>query len=280
LAINFEGDIRSQALMAMAGARRRIGFDSGGGGALLTSRATFDPRRHVTANAARLVATAFGVDADALERECMKEPRGESSPLVLDDETRTRATRLLEGRQSPFIGVHVSGGREIKQWPPWRFAEVALELVNETNGTIVLTGVSSDRAMIDAVAARLPSARVVDVAVALDLPVLAALLERLDVVITGDTGPMHLAEAVGTPVVAVFGPSDPRRYGPRLASSRTVRIDLPCSPCNRIRRPPERCVGHTPDCLDGVGVGVVAAAAREVLTIARASRVSERTPRA
>ena len=60
---------------------------------------------------------------------------------------------------------------------------------------------------------------------------------------------MHLAVAVGTPVVAVFGPSDPARYAPRGPLDRVVRVDLPCSPCNRIRLPPARCVGHTPDCL-------------------------------
>jgi ADP-heptose:LPS heptosyltransferase len=67
--------------------------------------------------------------------------------------------------------------------------------------------------------------------------------------LTGDTGPMHLAAAVGTPIVAVFGPSDPRRYAPRGPHDRVVRVDLPCAPCNRIRLPPARCTGRTPDCL-------------------------------
>jgi ADP-heptose:LPS heptosyltransferase len=76
---------------------------------------------------------------------------------------------------------------------------------------------------------------------------------------------MHLAHAVGTPIVAVFGPSDPARYAPRGIRDRVVRIDLPCSPCNRIRLPPARCVGHTPDCLSRVGAASVLAAIDEVL---------------
>ena len=76
---------------------------------------------------------------------------------------------------------------------------------------------------------------------------------------------MHLANAVGTPIVAVFGPSDPRRYAPRGVRDTVVRIDLPCSPCNRIRRPPARCVGHTPDCLAGIEVAQVLAAIDETL---------------
>ena len=74
----------------------------------------------------------------------------------------------------------------------------------------------------------------------------------LDVLITGDTGPMHLAAAMGTPIVALFGPSHPDRYGPLPAPPPSLRIDLPCSPCGQVRLPPERCRGHVPDCLDGI----------------------------
>ena len=63
-----------------------------------------------------------------------------------------------------------------------------------------------------------------------DLVVLAAVLERLSLFITGDTGPMHLAAAVGTPVLAIFGPSLPTRYAPLSPRSRIVRIDIHCSP--------------------------------------------------
>jgi ADP-heptose:LPS heptosyltransferase len=76
---------------------------------------------------------------------------------------------------------------------------------------------------------------------------------------------MHLAAAVGTPVVAVFGPSDPTRYVPSDPDHRIVRIDLPCSPCNRIRLPPARCVGHTPDCLEGIDADRVYRAALDAI---------------
>jgi ADP-heptose:LPS heptosyltransferase len=106
---------------------------------------------------------------------------------------------------------------------------------------------------------------VIDGTTADGLLVSAALMARLDVLLTGDTGPMHLAAAVGTPVVAVFGPSDPVRYATSGTFDRVVRIDLPCSPCNRIRRPPERCVGHTPDCLAGIHADTVVDAVFAVL---------------
>lgn len=137
--------------------------------------------------------------------------------------------------------------------------------------TIVLTGLAEDRALVDQVKEELgPDARVIDLAGAIDLVSLAALLQRLAVLVTGDTGPMHLAAAVGTPVVAVFGPSDPARYAPLSPLARIIRVDLPCSPCNRIRRPPARCVGHVPDCLAGVSTTRVHEAALELLDTARA----------
>ena len=111
----------------------------------------------------------------------------------------------------------------------------------------------------------LPAASVIDASGDLDLLELAALLQQLDLFITGDTGPMHLAATVGTPVVAVFGPSAPHRYAPTGPADRIVRVDLPCSPCNRIRQPPARCVGHTPDCLVAVSSEAVITAALAVL---------------
>jgi ADP-heptose:LPS heptosyltransferase len=90
---------------------------------------------------------------------------------------------------------------------------------------------------------------------------------------------MHLAAAVGTPIVAVFGPSDPARYAPRGPRDRVVRVDLPCAPCNRIRNPPERCTGHTPDCLALLTVQQVLDAALSSLS-AGAARPDVRAGRA
>jgi ADP-heptose:LPS heptosyltransferase len=111
----------------------------------------------------------------------------------------------------------------------------------------------------------LPSSNVIDMSGAADLMSVAALIARCDVMITGDTGPMHIAHAVGTPIVAVFGPSDPRRYAPRGPQDRVIRIDLPCAPCNRIRLPPARCTGITPDCLALIEPARVLEAALEIL---------------
>jgi heptosyltransferase I len=133
------------------------------------------------------------------------------------------------------------------------------------DATIVLTGGPTDRAIVDEVRLALTGLPVVDVVGRLDLVDLAAVLAELDVLVTGDTGPMHLAAAVQTPIVALFGPSNPVRYGPVGTKSHVLRIDLPCSPCGQVRLPPERCRGHVPDCLHGIDVERVATAVEDLL---------------
>jgi ADP-heptose:LPS heptosyltransferase len=245
LAVNFEPDIRSNLLLALSGAPLRVGYGSGGGGALLTRALTYVPSAHTADNAARLVDAALP---------------GYASPapfarLRVPEDARRRAGEVLEAAPPgrTLIGIHPGGGRPVKQWPLDRFAEVAVRLARENHAVIVLTGSREDRSMVDRVEARLAP------------DVLAGLLERLAVLVTGDTGPMHLAAAVGTPVVAVFGPSDPARYGPLVDGARVVTADLWCRPCNRVRLPPARCAGRTPDCLGRIDVDRVHRATREVL---------------
>jgi ADP-heptose:LPS heptosyltransferase len=83
---------------------------------------------------------------------------------------------------------------------------------------------------------------------------------------------MHLAAAVGTPVVALFGPSDPARYGPRGTEARVIRVDLPCSPCGQVRLPPVRCRNRVPECLDNISVDMVVRAAADLLDVDRPVR--------
>jgi ADP-heptose:LPS heptosyltransferase len=259
LAINFEPDLRGNLVMAAIGAAWTAGFVSGGGSALLDTALEYDPAIH-TADNGRALVRAVASTAPSDERA------SRTSPLTIPLANRDEAARLLARFNGARpIGIHVSAGRAIKQWPESRFRDVAEHLVGQRNAAIVLTGAVSDRAQVAVVRAALPSSRVLDLTDGVDLLTAAAVLERLDLLVTGDTGPMHLAHAVGTPVVAVFGPSDPVRYAPRGLHDRVVRVDLPCSPCNRIRVPPARCTGHTPDCLAGVEVSAVLRAIDDVL---------------
>jgi ADP-heptose:LPS heptosyltransferase len=255
LAINFEPDIRTNLLLAASGAGWTAGWVSGGGGPLLDLGLQFDTKAHTSENARRLVAAVFERSAS--------EP---AEPLLAipEDARRAARARLAKARR-PVVAIHVSGGRLVKQWEPEKFAEVAGRLASEERATIVLTGGPGDRAMVDTVRARIPAPQTIDVSGQIDLVELAAVLEQVDVLVTGDTGPMHMAAAVRTPIVAVLGPSDPVRYAPSGPFDRIIRVDLPCSPCNRIRLPPARCVGHIPECLTSISPDRVLDAVRSSL---------------
>jgi lipopolysaccharide heptosyltransferase II len=265
--VNFEPDIRSNFLAWLTGAPVRVGYSSGGGGSFLTDATTYVPSSHVSTNARQLVARAARLRPTSALRTQDPGPATQhpGPALRLPQSSRERARELLATGRRPFIGVHASGGRESKQWHLERFASVARALSGETGATIVLTGSKSDLEMVSRVEKQLDGIPVMNVAGTLSLTDLAALVEQLDVLVTGDTGPMHLAGAVGTPVVALFGPSDPARYGPIGSASRVLRVSLPCSPCGMVRLPPVRCRGHVPDCMDGIGVATVVEAALELM---------------
>ena len=259
LAINFEPDVRSNALLAAGGARRRIGYATGGGGGFLTGALRYDRGTHAAANALRLVERALPAG---------RASSGTGPPLRIPADAETRAARRLASHagRGPLIGVNPGAGRAVKEWPAACFAAAAAALAESEDATIVLLGSASDAAATAGVRAALPrGVRLIDLAGGAPLVDLAAVLRRLALLVTPDTGPMHLAAAVGTPVVGIFGPSDPVRYAPLSPRAAVVHADLWCRPCNRMRRPPRRCSSGTPDCIARVGVDAVVDAARRLL---------------
>ena len=162
---------------------------------------------------------------------------------------------------SPLIGLFA--GAEFgpsKRWRLDHFAETAriLESPDFSARTIVLAGpgeLSLANALSSKVGKNLPV-----VGPDLDLAALAAVLARLDVLITNDSGPMHLAAAVGTPCVAVFGPTDPQRTAPVGSSHHVLFTGRWCAPCFRRRCP---LLHHR--CMKEIGVGHVIEATRKVL---------------
>ena len=262
LAVNFEPDIRTNGLLALSGAPHRVGFHTGGGGAFLTSALPYDTTAHTATNTLRLVDTMLPSRPGQVGDAAVLEPAG----LEVPDVARQEVAARLAHAGPVVIGINPSCGRRLKQWDPGRFGQVATRLARAHDATVALVGAPEDRPLVNAVMAAVPEdVRVVDLVVQQDLVGLAALCERLTLLITGDTGPMHLAAAVGTPIVAIFGPSDPRRYAPLAPNVRVVRAELWCSPCNRIRLPPTRCRDRLPDCLAALDADDVCRAADELL---------------
>lgn len=135
------------------------------------------------------------------------------------------------GDPEPFVLVHPGAGWASKRYPPERWGEVARRLRESTGiPTRVPVARGEEDLAAGVVAASGGAARAVPAG---DLPTLAALLRRARLVMGGDSGPTHLAHALGTPVLMLMGPTDPARHGPYGAPERAMWKRLPCSFCYR-----------------------------------------------
>jgi lipopolysaccharide heptosyltransferase I len=114
---------------------------------------------------------------------------------------------------------------ETKRWPPEKFAECVIPLRQKYGLECIVAGAAGDRVL----AAQIPAAR--DLTGKTNLRQTVALLERAELVIANDTGPMHIAAALGRPLVSIYGPTSPYRTGPFGRLDTVVHLDIPCSPC-------------------------------------------------
>ena len=251
-------------LAYLSGAQRRVGYSDdvaahksarkSGFNLLLTRRLDDSALKHEVERDLALL-TAIGVE--------IHEDRLEVWPL---EEDRALARRILQqggasGRM--LIGIGPSGGSSwLKQWPVERFVELCRRLHEQHGASFVIVGGPGDAHIAKALSAALGSAAI-DAIGTTTLRQTAALLERCDLYIGNDSGPMHLAAACGVPVVALFGSSCPHRFRPWGAAHQTLWHELPCSPCQK-RGHSDKChvcIYEEPKCMQMISVEEVLAAA-------------------
>lgn len=152
---------------------------------------------------------------------------------LFDDDRAAAATLLREVSlaSGPLTGLHVGARSPARRWPAEYFATVADTLVQRHGAQIVLTGGPDDEPVVRTVMERMET-NAVSVAGKTTRGSLAALIAELDLFISNDTGPAHVAEAIGTPSITIFGPVDPKRWAPLDQEvHRIVRRKVACSPC-------------------------------------------------
>ena len=251
LALDLQGDVRSSLLLWLTGARVRAGYANTGGAYLLTHVIPLDETVSWVDQNRAAVASLVG--------QATQPPRGDALFVPERGEAAALLARLGLGARRPLVGIHPGGGRRVKQWDARRWGAVGARLQRELGAALAA-----------AVASQLPEPPM-DLTGRLSLRETLTLLSALDLFLSPDTGPMHMASAVGTPSVSVFGPSDPARYfsgtayDPEGVRHRVVRRELWCSPCNLIRKPPAECDAGTPECLQLVTVDEVYEVARFLL---------------
>ena len=239
--VDFFGNPRTAAIASLSGARASAGYDLRGRRRAYSVRVPRElppapgRREHASATHVRLAVAAGGID-DGLE------PR-----VALGLAARETAARLLEGvgiGSARAVGLVAAGTWPTKAWPLSHTALLARRLVASDFAVVALVGPGEERVAVD-LAKLAPGVRALPPC---DVPVLAAVIERLSAVVGTDSGPRHLAAALGVPSFAWFGPTHPDTWNPPGELHGFIRTELPCRACDRTSCPHWICMpGLEPD---------------------------------
>jgi len=222
LVIDFHGLLKSAVIVFLSGGKRKLGYDSlqEFSGLFLTEKIPEDMEKHAVD---RYLDFPRYLGAD---------PGKPSFLISVTDAVAQRTDLLLRthlpepGR--PFIAVSPQAFWETKLWDDEKFAELCDRIMEALKLPVLFTG--GDRPAIERIQTRMRHPAI-NLAGRTTLRELACLFSLAEILITTDSGPMHLAAAMGTPVVALFGPTDPKRTGPYGEGHWVIRQALPCSPC-------------------------------------------------
>jgi heptosyltransferase-2 len=249
VAVDLQNKLRS-AVVARAAAPTCLTFRRRTpGGALLALAGRDRPLERAPATALYAEALApLGIDAPGRLH------------VHLSDSARALASDALSRARAPAVAIAPGARWATKRWAPERFAAVADALAGQ-GASIVLAGGPGDRAVLDAVRWAMRAPVAADLS---RLPVdgLAAALAGVRLVVANDSGPVHLATAVGTPALALFGPTSPLRWGPP-PPGRALSLALDCAPCSN--HGSDACPEGHHRCLGDLAPEAVLEAARELL---------------
>jgi heptosyltransferase-2 len=259
-AVLFQNAIDAAILAFLAGIPERIGYSRDGRGLLLTKAVPFDRKEgnvhHIEYYLNLLVKAGFVAE--------------KSLPWIyLTLQERLQARERLRGLKRPLVAINPGATYgSSKRWHPERFAEVAWKIINELGGSVIILGGPSETAIAGEIAGLLAAAdtlhardpRHLVLAGKTGLRDLAAVISESDILVTNDSGPMHIGYAVGTPVVAIFGSTSPEATGPAGPGDIVISKSLDCSPCFE-----RECKRSDLKCMDLITPGDVFAAVQQLV---------------
>jgi heptosyltransferase-1 len=247
LVIDVQGLLKSAFWVALARSPRKVGYDRTREGSYLalTERVPpFEPEAHAVLRYLNLAQYLGAPPAP---------PR-----FYLGLDAGVDASELIPAETGrPLAVLHPGARWASKLWPAASWARLAEWLLDQ-GFQVAITGSHEDQELAASLTQQ-SQAPILNLAGATSLPQLAGILRKTRLAVTTDTGAMHLAAALGTPVVALFGPTAPWRTGPFGVGHQVVRLELPCSPCFK-----RQC--SEPRCLADLTPEVVNAACEKILS--------------
>lgn len=158
----------------------------------------------------------------------------QTATFSVPDEDKKWASDFLAkhriDRQDPLVAIHPGSPIPLKRWLPGRYAELADWLIVQKRAQVLFVGVADEMPIIIEIQRLMPGGSI-NIAGETTLTQLASILHTCNVFIGNDSGPMHLAAAVGTQTIGLYGPGDPTRFGPAGEQCQTIRRKLDCPPC-------------------------------------------------
>jgi len=252
--------LRSAMLAWLANIPRRIGFSTSSGRFLYTETVRDDRNDHEIRRNLTLLSPIFQVD-DA-----------QVLPAVYPDtHDRERVRTLLpSGGSERTVALAPGSIWNTKRWPQEYFTELGRLMALDGN-TIVLVGSRDDAPLCEAIAAAVPPSQVVNIAGRCSLLESAEAIRRCRIIVTNDSAPMHLGVAVGTPVVAIFGATDPKfGFAPQGKFDTVIETQgLSCRPCSI--HGGARCPVGTFECMRAISPEMVLDRIRDVLTVSQST---------
>jgi heptosyltransferase-1 len=231
LSLDFHGLFKSAFVVALAGARFRLGSSSTYGMKELawlfsTEIAPPSPQAHCVQRHLQV----------ARDLGCADEPC--SYQISVGNAAREAIKQICKSAgldvEKPFVALHPGGGWLSRRWPAESFAKLIDRLVGEIGIEVALIGGKEGGAGecgIDEGIMKSLSSSAVNLTGKMELSQLVAFLEKATVFVGNEAGPMHIAVALGRPVVGIIGPTNPERTGPFGGNARFVRASVPCQPC-------------------------------------------------
>jgi heptosyltransferase I len=219
LVIDLQGLLRTGLMALATGAKRRIGFANAREGAtrFYTDCVNVPDADEIHA-VDRYWRVVEALGAGELPKKFL---------VPISNVAKSYADQMINGLSRPMVALAVGARWMTKRWPAANFAAIGRHVQSVFGGSIIFVGGSEDRGLSQATA-RLLSFPSVDLCGHTSLPVLAAVLEQADVVIANDTGPLHLAAALGRPVVAPYTCTLVRKHGPYGQIHHTASANISC----------------------------------------------------
>ena len=258
VAVDLQGLFRSAVMGWLSGAPHRVGFaNAREGSPWWYNQCVAVPTAEIHAvDRYLLVAKAMGAEHPGPAEFRFRIPQSDR------DEVARLLGRAGVGPGTNWVAMNVSARWPTKRWPVASFAAVADQLNEGGLGPVLFIGGPEDRPIINVVSEMMKT-RAINIAGSPAVGLLPALLSQAALLITNDSGPMHIAAAVATPLVALFGPTSATRTGPYGLGHRVLTTELACRPClSRTCRNPVQL-----ECLTRISHEQVFAAARKQLAI-------------